>query len=67
VGSEQNWLGTEVNFLRLEARAAAPLASDFLVAMFKKAFAFAILAFGFWFAGFLLHVGSNTKSRRLRT
>jgi hypothetical protein len=44
---------------RLEAGAAAPLALHFLVTLFDKAFAFAILAFYLRFARILLHVCSD--------
>jgi hypothetical protein len=47
---------------RFEAGPAAPLTLYFLVTLLEKAFAFAILAFHFPFAGVLLHVHSNSNT-----
>jgi hypothetical protein len=53
----------ELKRSRLKAGPAASLASDFLVALFEKTPAFAILAFRFWFAWLLLHAFSDTALR----
>jgi hypothetical protein len=46
---------------RLKTSSAAPLTLHFLVTLFDKTFAFAILAFHFRFACILLHVFSNPE------
>ena len=47
---------------RLKTGPAAPLTLHFLVTLFEKTFAFAILAFHFPFARFLLHVLSKSDT-----
>jgi hypothetical protein len=47
---------------RLKTSPAAPLAFHFLVTLFDKAFALAILAFHFRFACVLLHVLSKSNT-----
>jgi hypothetical protein len=47
---------------RLKTGPAASLTLNFLVTLFEKTFAFAILAFHFWLAGILLHVLSKSDA-----
>jgi hypothetical protein len=47
---------------RLKTRPAASLTLNFLATLFNKTFAFAILAFQFWFARVLLHIRSKSYS-----
>jgi hypothetical protein len=47
---------------RLKSGPAASLTLNFLVTLFEKTFAFAILALHFWLAGILLHVLSKSNA-----
>jgi hypothetical protein len=52
-------------WISLKAGPAAPLTLHFLVALFKQTFAFAILAFLFWFARDLRHAALSDPNRCL--
>jgi hypothetical protein len=52
----------QFNRSRFKTSPAAPLTLHFLITLFDKTFAFAILTFHFRFAGVLLHVLSKSNT-----